>query len=141
MTKHPGFSSATLWHQDNRFWSFDEENLISVWLSLSQETERNGCLRVIPGTHLAQFEPGRFDAGLFLRPDLQENKALIAKSFLVELNRGDVLFFHSRLFHAAGRNLTNETKLSLVFTYHEASNRPIKETRSARFPAISFLEG
>ncbi len=34
------------------------------------------------------------------------------------LIQGDALFFHSKLFHAADRNLTNETKLSLVFTYH-----------------------
>ncbi|MFT5562301.1 MAG: phytanoyl-CoA hydroxylase, partial [Litorivivens sp.] len=38
MTKHPGFSSATLWHQDNRYWSFDEENLISVWTALGDES-------------------------------------------------------------------------------------------------------
>ncbi|MBD3648361.1 MAG: phytanoyl-CoA dioxygenase family protein [Pseudomonadales bacterium] len=136
MTKQPGFSSATLWHQDNRYWSFDEENLISVWVALGTENRDNGCLRVIPGSHAMNIEPGRFDARQFLRPDLPENKELIARSALVELNKGDVLFFHSRLFHAAGRNLTDETKFSVVFTYHEASNHPIEATRSARYPGI-----
>ncbi|MCB1644349.1 MAG: phytanoyl-CoA dioxygenase family protein [Pseudomonadales bacterium] len=136
MTKQPGFSSATLWHQDNRYWSFDQQNLISVWLAMGDETRQNGCLRVIPGTHRMQFEPGRFDAALFLRPDLPENKTLMAQARVVELHRGDVLFFHSRLFHAAGRNLSEETKFSLVFTYHEAANNPIEGTRSARFPGI-----
>jgi phytanoyl-CoA hydroxylase len=91
---------------------------------------------VIPGTHNMAFEPGRFDASLFLRPDLAENKALIAESRKVPLAKGDVLFFHSKLFHAAGRNLSAETKFSLVFSYHEAGNHPIEETRSARFPGI-----
>ena len=138
MTKQPGFSSATLWHQDSRYWAFDEENLISSWLALADENPRNGCLRVIPGTHARQFEPGRFDAALFLRPDLPENKQLIAGSVTVELNQGDLLFFHSRLFHAAGRNRSNETKFSVVFTYHESANNPIKETRSAKFPGIDL---
>ncbi len=136
MTKHPGYSSATLWHQDNRYWSFDQQNLISVWVALGDETLSNGCLRVIPGSHQLDLEPGRFDAALFLRTDLAENKSLLAQARPVPLNAGDVLFFHSRLFHAAGRNLTAKTKLSVVFTYHETTNRPIENTRSARFPGI-----
>jgi phytanoyl-CoA hydroxylase len=138
MTKHPGFSSATLWHQDNRYWSFDEQSLISVWTALGNENKDNGCLRVIPGSHKLNLEPGCFDASLFLRPDLPENKSLIQQSVRVELEEGDALFFHSKLFHAAGRNLTSEVKYSLVYTYHLAANQPIKETRSARFPGISL---
>lgn len=136
MTKTPGYSSVTLWHQDNRYWSFDREDLISAWLALGEENKNNGCLRVIPGSHRLELEPGRFDASLFLRPDLPKNKALISESVVVELEEGDVLFFHSRLFHAAGRNLTDETKLSLVFTYHQADNKPILGTRSARFTSV-----
>ncbi|MEX2488108.1 MAG: phytanoyl-CoA dioxygenase family protein [Pseudomonadales bacterium] len=138
MTKVPGHSSATLWHQDNRYWSFDKENLISVWLALGAENHANGCLYVIPGSHELDIAPGRFDASLFLRPDLPENRRLIASARAVELARGDVLFFHSRLFHAAGRNTTSETKFSLVLTYHEASNYPISGTRSARYPGINL---
>ncbi len=136
MTKSPGFSSATLWHQDVRYWSFDHENLISVWLALGTEDKSNGCLRVIPGSHLMELERGRLDASLFLRPELAQNKDLLQKVKVIELSPGDVLFFHARLFHAAGRNLTEETKLSPVFTYHEADNLPIEGTRSAKYPSI-----
>jgi len=139
MTKRPGFSSSTLWHQDSRYWSFDQESLISVWLALGNETSENGCLRIISGTHRQEFEPGRFDSALFLRSDLGENKALFEQSIAVSLNKGDVLFFHSRLFHAAGRNQTDRTKYSLVFTYHEDSNHPISNTRSAKYPSIEVL--
>ena len=138
MTKQPGYSSATLWHQDNRYWSFDHQNLVSVWLALGHENRSNGCLRVLPGSHLLDIASGRFDAALFLRTDIPENKQLVATARTVELAPGDVLFFHSRLFHAAGRNLTDEVKYSAVFTYHQAANKPIEETRSARFPGITL---
>lgn len=138
MTKHPGFSSATRWHQDNRYWSFDQENLVSVWLALGNETRANGCLRVIPGSHHVDLEPGRFDAALFLRTDIPENKSMLSGARALELSAGDVLFFHSKLFHAAGRNRTGEIKLSVVFTYHEQANHPIWDTRSARFPGIQL---
>ena len=136
MTKHPGHSSATLWHQDMRYWSFDRPELVSAWLALGPETEANGALRVIPGSHRMELDRGRFDRGLFLRPDLAENQALIDQAVTVELDAGDVLLFSSRLFHAAGRNDSERVKLSVVFTYHAADNRPIPGTRSAEYPSL-----
>jgi len=104
MTKYPGFSSQTSWHQDIRYWSFDRPELISTWL--------------------------------FLRTDLQDNTELINQAVTVELKAGDMLFFHSRTFHAAGQNLSDQVKRSLVYTYRAASNAPIPETRSANYPDI-----
>jgi len=138
MTKHPGHSSATLWHQDIRYWSFDAPELISVWLALGSENRRNGALKVIPGSHRLSLDRGRFDSELFLRPDLAENRKLIEAAETVELEEGDTLFFHCRLFHAAGMNLTDETKLSAVFTYHTGANQPIPNTRSATLPGIEL---
>ena len=138
MTKHPGFSSATLWHQDVRYWSFEHLDLISVWFALGDETAENGALQVIPGTHLQEVEAERFDDELFLRPELPENQALINAAETVALSAGDVLLFHCRLFHAAGRNVSDAVKLSPVFTYHRSGNRPLPNTRSDRFPSIAI---
>lgn len=136
MTKHPGFSSVTSWHQDIRYWRFDRPELVSAWLALGPENLQNGCLLVLPGSHRLDIDPGRFDAALFLRTDLEENAALLSTVRPVELNSGDVLFFHSRTLHAAGQNKSKNVKRSLVFTYHTADNQPIPETRSAVFEDI-----
>ncbi len=138
MTKMPGFSSETHWHQDIRYWRFDRPELISVWTALGDEKVANGALRLIPGTHVQDFERGRFDAKLFLRPELEENAALIAGAVDCELEAGDVVFFHSRTFHAAGRNSTEQRKLSIAYSYHAADNYPIPGTRSSRFPSIAL---
>ncbi|MEK9749486.1 MAG: phytanoyl-CoA dioxygenase family protein [Pseudomonadales bacterium] len=138
MTKQPGYSSVTRWHQDIRYWHFDQQSLISVWTALGEETKKNGCLRVLPGSHLWQLEPGQFDAARFLRSDLAANKALLSTAQAVPLSPGDALFFHARLFHAAGRNTSEQTKYSLVYTYHAADNHPIEATRSAQFPSIAL---
>ena len=141
MTKHPGHSSATLWHQDIRYWSFDHPELISVWLALGAETASNGALKVIPGSHLMDLDRGRLDSALFLRPELAQNAELIRRARTVSLDPGDVLFFHCRLFHAAGVNLTDAVKLSVVFTYHRGVNRPIPGTRSAFLPSVPVRSG
>ncbi len=136
MTKAPGYSSQTNWHQDIRYWSFDLPELISVWVALGEETPRNGALQIIPGSHAMSIDRGRLDRDLFLRPELPSNQPLIAAAQPVTLSQGDVLFFHCRTFHAAGRNRSTETKLSCVFTYHRAGNRPIPGTRSSAFESI-----
>ena len=136
MTKSPGFSSVTGWHRDVRYWSFEQPELVSVWTALGREQRDNGCLLVLPGTHRMEFAPGRLDERQFLRADLAENAPVLATETAVELEPGDVLFFHARLFHAAGRNRTADTKFSLVFTYHAADNRPLPGTRSASLPDV-----
>ena len=131
MTKQPGFSSATHWHQDIRYWSYARPELISVWLALGNETADNGCLMLLPGTHTQEFDPTRLDAALFLRPELPENKALIGTRVFANLSAGDVLFFHARTFHAAGRNIARETKFSVVYTYRPDDNPPRTSSRSS----------
>lgn len=138
MTKDPRFSSQTGWHQDMRFWSYERSELVSAWLALGREYEDNGCLQLAPGSQAMRFDRDRFDDELFLRQDLGQNREVLAHVVHAELDAGDVLFFHSRLLHSAGWNRTSETKLSLVYTYHAADNRPLPGTRSASLPSIAL---
>lgn len=136
MTKHPNYGSQTNWHRDIRYWSFERPELISLWLALGPERAENGGLLVLPGTHRLEIERDRYDGAKFLRPDIAKNRALIATQRAVELEAGDALFFHSRLFHAAGRNASTKVKFSLVFTYRATDNLPIPGSRSAALPEI-----
>jgi len=136
MTKQPGYSSDTGWHQDIRYWSFEKPELVSVWLALGPETLENGCLQVIPGTHRQNFDREQLDSDLFLRPGLDTNQSLIANKQPVELACGDVLFFHARTFHSATRNHTTVPKYSVVFTFRGDGNRPVPGTRSASLPEL-----
>ena len=136
MTKNPAFSSVTGWHQDIRYWSFQKPELVSVWLALGPEHEENGCLWLVPGSHRMEFRSDQFDGDRFFRTDLEENRSIAGAKVAAELDEGDVLFFHCRLLHAAGRNRTGLTKFAAVFTYHATDNRPLAGTRSASLPDI-----
>lgn len=138
MTKFSGYGSETGWHQDIRYWSFDRPELVTAWLALGHEDLDNGSLTIIPGSHRSDFDRGQFDAALFFRTDLKKNQALTETAKVIELNAGDVLFFHCRLLHSAGRNQTDRVKLAVVFTYHARDNRPIHGTRSAEHPDIDL---
>jgi len=138
MTKHPNFGTATGWHRDIRYWSFQRNDLISVWLALGPENADNGGLQLIPASHRLQLQPEQMDQLDFLRPDVPANQALFAQGIALSLQAGDVLLFHSGLFHAAGRNNGNQVKASVVFAYHGLSNQALPGTRSAAAPDIQL---
>ena len=51
MTKHPRYSSETLWHRDTRYWSFSNKYLINAWFALGDELHTNGAMKILPGSH------------------------------------------------------------------------------------------
>ena len=138
MTKHPDFGSATGWHRDIRYWSFQRPDLVCVWLALGPENASNGGLQFIAGSHLLQLSSEQLDPLDFLRPELPQNQALLAQATPVSLNPGDVVLFHSRLFHAAGKNTSDAIKCSIAFAYHGASNVPLPGSKSATAGSIAL---
>ncbi|MDT8409593.1 MAG: phytanoyl-CoA dioxygenase family protein [Wenzhouxiangellaceae bacterium] len=131
MTKQPEYSSATAWHQDIRYWSFQRPDLINVWTALGHESQDNGGMRLIPGSHRLIMDDAVFDRQRFFRDDRPSNQALIEQSVQADLAPGDVLLFHAALLHSAGRNRCGEQKLSVVFSYRRHDNLPLPGSRSA----------
>lgn len=136
MTKHPEYSSDTGWHQDIRFWSFENADLVNIWIALGDESPENGCLKLLPGSHSQTFQKHQLDDGLFYRTDLEENQALLSQEVTATLKAGDVLFFHARCFHSATRNNSQNTKFSAVFTFRSLQNPPIVGSRSNQLPEL-----
>jgi phytanoyl-CoA hydroxylase len=130
MTKLPHVSSVTSWHQDMRYWHYENDNLLSVWLSLGDEFLENGLLEFIPGSHKMKFTPEQFDAQSGFRDDLPQNRAVIAKRVHFDLKKGDVVLFHAKTLHYAHKNNTDTPKISFVYSVRARSNRPIPGTRS-----------
>jgi phytanoyl-CoA hydroxylase len=131
MTKHPRYGSMTGWHRDIRYWSFEREDLVSVWMALGEETIDNGALWFVPGSHVMAFEAERFDAQKFFRIDRTDNAEIVRSAVSPPLAPGDAVFFHCNVLHSAGKNMSDGVKLSLVYTYHGRSNAAKAGTRSA----------
>jgi phytanoyl-CoA hydroxylase len=138
MTKHPRYGSMTGWHRDMRFWAFEREDLVSVWLALGEETIDNGALWFVPGSHTAAFDADRFDDAKFFRADREDNADLVRTAESPRLAPGDAVFFHCNTLHSAGRNLGGDVKFSLVYTYHGRSNPAKPGTRSSAKPEVEL---
>ncbi|AKF25654.1 phytanoyl-CoA dioxygenase [Sulfurovum lithotrophicum] len=136
MTKMPHTSTETRWHQDFRYWHFENDNLVSVWLALDEENGENGVLEFIPGSHKMDFAPSQFDEKDYFSDSCEENRKAITGKVCYPLQKGDVVLFHCKLLHRANRNSTDEPKISFVYTVKGCSNKAIEGTRSSEFEEV-----
>jgi phytanoyl-CoA hydroxylase len=139
MTKMPHESTQTRWHQDRRYWSFSDDNLVSVWLALDEEYTKNGVLEFIPGSHKMQFDEKQFDEKEYFSETFEVNQEIIAKKVSTQLHRGDVVIFHSLLLHRANKNSTDRAKISFVYTVKGLKTEATPETRSSKFTEIPLV--
>ncbi len=136
MTKMPYSSTQTEWHQDRRYWSYDGDNLVSVWLALGEENSQNGVLEFIPHSHTMSFIKEQFGDKEYFNTTHSKNMSLIETKQSYNLNMGDVVIFHSKLLHRANANRTDKPKLSFVYTVKGASVNVIQNSRSAQYSEI-----
>lgn len=138
MTKMPHLSTATAWHQDRRYWRYSDDNLVSVWLALDDEYSENGVLEFIPGSHKMKFSEEQFDEKEYFSETYAPNQSIIAKKVSTNLEKGDVVLFHSLLLHRANKNSTDKVKISFVYTVKGEKTKAEEGSRSAEFPEIEL---
>ncbi len=136
MTKMPQSSTQTSWHQDIRYWSFSNDQLLSVWLALDEEHDQNGVLEFIPKSHRMNYSPNQFDQKEYFLSDYAPNYNLIKTKQSTTLEKGDVVLFHCKLLHRANKNSTEQAKISFVYTVKSASSKALENTRSSSYPEI-----
>jgi len=136
MTKMPHSSSPTAWHQDRRYWRYSDDNLVSIWLALGDESAANGVLEFIPRSHTMTLSLAQFDEKEYFSQTYKANQKIIATKTSTTLEQGDVVLFHSLLLHRANKNSTDKAKISFVYTVKGSKTKAIEGTRSAMFPEI-----
>ncbi len=136
MTKMPFNSNETSWHQDRRYWSYGDDNLISIWLALGEENSENGVLEFIPKSHTMHFSEEQFEEKEYFSLNNEKNVSLIETKKSFSLNQGDVVLFHCKLLHRANKNSTSKPKISFVYTVKGKRTKVLQGSRSAEFPEI-----
>jgi phytanoyl-CoA hydroxylase len=136
MTKLPNTSTETSWHQDRRYWSYGDDNLVSVWLALGEENAANGVLEFIPKSHKIRFSKEQFGEKEYFEVENKLNMSLIETKISSNLEAGDVVLFHCKLLHRANKNSTQKPKISFVYTVKGEKTKALKGSRSAQYREI-----
>ncbi len=100
-------------HQDNQYTRFDGPG-INLWMALSPMSPENGCLMVVPRSHLGGTEEA-------ISPDGDGHRAVAqdpTRFLPVRMNPGDVIAFSRLTIHGSGPNHTGEPRLAYAVQFH-----------------------
>ncbi len=135
---------AWAWHQDYGYWYNNgvlTPNLVSGFIAVDPATRQNGCLQVIRGSHHC----GRVHhqlTGDQAGADPERVAEILKRMELVyvEMDPGDVLFFHSNVLHRSDQNRSDDPRWSMICCYNAKSNDPYKESHHPRYTPLQRVD-
>ncbi|MBI4427674.1 MAG: phytanoyl-CoA dioxygenase family protein [Ignavibacteriales bacterium] len=106
------------WHQDLGYWKcLDKSKAITAWVALEDVDEENGCMEVVPGSHLW----GPLGEDHFYHQDVEEQIKRIEEktgqrfsTAPCVLKAGCVSFHHCVTIHGSRANLSRRPRISLA---------------------------
>ena len=128
MLKEPRVGGAWEWHQDYGYWYGDNclyPRMLSCMIALDPATKENGCLKVIPGSHLlGRLDHGRVAGQAGAEPERVQAAIERLGVRYCEAPAGSALFFHGNTFHSSEANLSDRPRRAYICCYNAMSNVP-----------------
>jgi ectoine hydroxylase-related dioxygenase (phytanoyl-CoA dioxygenase family) len=115
--KMPGDKTYISWHQDATYWGLHPPKATTAWLALSESTPENGCMRVIPGSHLEPLLPqvetyapeNALSRGQEIAVEVDESAAVD-----VILQAGEMSLHHIGIVHGSARNNSAKPRIGIA---------------------------
>lgn len=101
-------------HQDNQYTRFDGPG-INLWCAFTPMTEENGCLKIVPRSHLEGTLPSESSGD----GDLHKKVTFEPTDFVsVLMNPGDCVAFSRLTVHGSGPNSTPDNRIAYAVQFH-----------------------
>jgi chlorinating enzyme len=119
--KPPEKGRAVPWHEDSAYWKgmLEPQEVITVWLAIDPSTRENGCMRVIPGTHVngfSEYEPVDRETHVFgsrVRADQFDESTAVD----LEVQPGEFHLHHARIIHGSNANTSGMRRCGYTMRY------------------------
>jgi phytanoyl-CoA hydroxylase len=119
LVKPPRIGSEKPWHQDAAYFRISDPGLVvGVWIALDPALRENGCMELVPGSHLDGGQP-HIHENDFNRCRIQPDRVRAGERIAIEMQPGDALVFHSLLHHFTAPNASDLRRRAVQFHYHQ----------------------
>jgi non-heme Fe2+,alpha-ketoglutarate-dependent halogenase len=121
------------WHQDAAYYGLDPQQEVTCWVGLTDADTENGCMRVLPGSHLdadavheETYDPqNMLGRGQTIR-DIDDGKAVY-----MPVKAGQFSMHHERTIHGSMPNPSDRRRVGISFFYMPAHVRSTIGRRTA----------
>ncbi len=133
--KPPADGYATPWHQDGQYWPIRPLATCTVWIALEPSLRKNGCLRVIPGSHKNKVLHPHLHED---RSELTLNQSINADCFDpatahdLELLPGQMSLHDVYMIHGANANTSDLRRTGVAIRYMPTSSHFDRELHPAK---------
>lgn len=133
LMKPPAVGSQKGVHQDSPYWPIEPMSLWSCWVPFDDATLDNGCLTVVPGSHLSGGLPhASIDHDYVIPPEHYAADELIP----VPMAAGTGIFFHSLLIHGSAANRSGSPRRAVTMSYLGPKHRYTGNGIAPNYPVI-----
>ena len=129
LLKPPLVGREKPWHQDTAYFLYEPlDGILGTWTALDAATIENGCMHIIPGSHLAGPKPHYHDRDC----QLADEDVEVERDVVVPLAPGGVLFFSGLLHHGTPPNRSASRRRALQFHYVSVNCRKMEGAQHAQ---------
>ncbi len=107
------------WHQDSAYYGLDPHDVITLWLAFTDSNPANGCVRILPRTHLGEefVHTETYAADNLLARGQSIDGIDESNAVDLELKAGQFSMHHERLVHGSAPNTSGDRRLGMSFTF------------------------
>jgi len=126
--KPPRSGGPTGWHQDHPLWPIVQPaDLVSAWVALDDAVVENGCMWMVPGSHLwGNHQKDLASAPDFTpyhrRPELLPEGAVV-ETVPFEIKKGQVGYHHCMTWHGSPHNRSDRKRRAVAVHYMPGHTR------------------
>jgi non-haem Fe2+, alpha-ketoglutarate-dependent halogenase len=133
------------WHQDVTYWGLEPPEAMTAWYAVDDSDAENGCMRVIPGTHMggirAHGTSGRAGNMLSINQEVPVTVEEEARAVNLPLRAGEISLHHGMLIHGSNPNRSGRRRCGLTIRYVKPEVRQVAINSQGRRYAPVLLRG
>ncbi len=136
ISKPQGDGRRVPWHEDSAYWKgmLEPMEVVTVWLAIDPSLEENGCMKVIPRTHLeaqkgfSDYEPVDSAKNVFpveiIKPQRDESKSVPC---ILQPNQASL--HDGRIMHGSAANTSSLRRCGYTMRYISSAVRLSEKSR------------
>lgn len=123
------------WHDDSAYFGLEPTEAVTTWTGFTESTVENGCLQVIPKSHLESADKHQhvetYDKNNLLSRGQTIQGVDESKAVLMTMGAGEFEVHHIRLVHGSKGNLSDDRRIGFNTVYIPTHVRSTIGRRSA----------
>ena len=122
--KNPNERGFVSFHQDAKYIGLEPHNWVTVWVAVTDANEKNGCMRMLPGSHKEDLKTHeqKFDENNLLTRGQTIANVQLDRTDPIILKAGQVSLHHPKIVHGSGLNQSNDRRIGFVIQSYIGTN-------------------